>query len=128
MPKYISSQPDDAIAKMHPSWLQVEVILQGWQLGSLYGHLCSGLFGQHAAFAVWILVCAVVSVVHGADPLGCVFGNGHSWVCIFLPVHIQNLCICEGRLSLPSVSTLQLQCNSTLYSRGPFYLTLCSSC
>lgn len=78
--------------------LQVEVFPQRWQLGFVYGIVRYWISVQHTSSAVWLFVGAAVLVVHGSHPLGCILGDGHSWICIFVPVHLQDFRICEGRL------------------------------
>lgn len=78
--------------------LQVEVIPQRWQLGFVYGLVRYWISVQHTSSAVWLFVSAAVFVVHGSHPLGCILGDGHSWICIFFPVYLQDFRICEGRL------------------------------
>lgn len=79
-------------------FVQVAVIPQRWQLGFIHGLVRSWLPVQHATPAVWVLVSAIILVLHGADPLGCVSGDGHSWICFLVPVYVQDFCICESRL------------------------------
>ena len=85
-------------------FVQVEVIPQRWQLGFIHGLICSWLPVQHATPAVWVFVSAIILVLYGTDPLGCVSGDGHSWICFLVPVYVQDLCICESRLKLLRVT------------------------
>ena len=85
-------------------FVQVEIVPQRWQLGAIHGLIRSWLPVQHVTPAVWVLVSAVILVLHGTDPLGCVFSDGHSWICFLVPVYIQDLCICESRLELLRVT------------------------
>ena len=81
-------------------YVQVEVVSQRRQLGPIYGLIRSRVLIQHATSAVWLLVSAFVFVIHDSDPLGCVSGNGHSWIRFLILVHIQDFCVCEGRLTV----------------------------
>lgn len=87
----------------HLLGLQVEVIPQRWQLGFVYGLVRYRISVQHTSSPVWLFVGAAVLVIHGSHPLGCILGDGHSWICIFFPVHLQDFRICEGRLECASV-------------------------
>lgn len=86
------------LASNHLLGLQVEVIPQRWQLGFVHGLVRYRISVQHTSPSVWLFVGAAVLVVHGSHPLGCILGDGHSWICIFFLVHLQDLRICEGRL------------------------------
>jgi hypothetical protein len=108
----------DASAKI-VGYVQVEVIPQRWQLGFIYGLIRSWLPVQHATPAVWVLVSAIVLVLHGTDPLGCVFGDGHSWICLLIPVYIQDLCICESRLELLRVTLSNVAVTFHCPTRNP---------
>lgn len=107
--------------------MQVEVVHQRWEFGSIYGLICSRLSVQHTASTVWVSVSPALLVVHGPHPLGRIFGHGYSWLCIFLPVHLQNLCICEGRLGLQ----LTLTCCQSIpvaYHESHVCSELCKLC
>ena len=79
--------------------LQVEVLLQRRQSCVVHGHLCSWLPGQHTTSAVWGIVGAAVLVLHGAHSVGSVPRYGNSGLCLIIPFHLQDLCLCEGRLN-----------------------------
>ncbi len=103
-------------------YVQVEVIPQRWQLGFIHGLVRCWLPVQHATPAVWVLVSAIILVLHGADPLGCVFGDGHSWICFLVPVYVQDFCICESRLELLKGDLQQHHCYISPPNLEPFVL------
>lgn len=76
--------------------LQVEILFQGRQSCAVYGHLRSWIPGQHASSAVWGVVSPLIFVLHGAHPLGSISCHGYGGLCIFIPVYLQDFCLCEG--------------------------------
>ena len=100
--------------------LQVEIILQGWQSGHLHGHLCCWFPCQHATPLIRLSIGPPVPVIHGADIVGSVSGNGHSRLCFIILVYVQDFCFSQGRLDIKqqswdrtSVSDMLRECART---------------
>ena len=104
--------------------LQVEIILQGWQSGHLHGHLCCWFPCQHATPLIRLSIGPPVPVIHGADIVGSVSGNGHSRLCFIILVYVQDFCFSQGRLDIKqqswdrtSVSDMLRECARTKLAR-----------